>query len=216
MIILFSGEKGGSGKSTLAVQIGIERVKHGHPALIIDSDPQATAKNWINRRTIQPLINCIEMKARDFYRRIPELLDEYEDIIIDIAGRDSEEMRCALGFVDIVVFPVRPTMNDLETAQRVDELVGQILTVTNHIKKAFFVLSQAPPNPFRTSTNKDAIDYLTECENIATSPVVICSRSAYERASIEGVSVSELNPTATKAKKELSQLYKEIFSDDSK
>jgi hypothetical protein len=44
--------------------------------------------------------------------------------------------------------------------------------------------------------------------------VVICSRSAYEKASIEGVAVSELKPAAGKAKKELDQLYKEIFSDE--
>ena len=214
MLILFAGEKGGSGKSTLAVQTGIERVRRGHSAIIIDGDPQATARNWINRRTIEPQISCIQMKARDFHKKIPELLDEYEDIIIDIAGRDSEEMRRALGFVDVVIFPVRPTMNDLETAEKMDELVGSFLNVTNHIKNAFFVLSQASPNPFRSSTNKDALGYLVECENITTSQVVICSRSAYEKASIEGVAVSELKPAAGKAKKELDQLYKEIFGNE--
>lgn len=214
MLILFAGEKGGSGKSTLAVQIGIERVRQGHAAIIIDGDPQATARNWISRRSIEPQVSCIEMRAQDFNKNIPELLEDYEDIIIDIAGRDSEEMRRALGFVDVVIFPVRPTMNDLETAEKMDELVGSFLSVTNHLKKAFFVLSQASPNPFRSSTNKDALGYLVACENIATSEVVVCSRSAYEKASIEGVAVSELKPAASKAKKELDQLYKEIFSDE--
>ena len=216
MLILFAGEKGGSGKSTLAVQTGIERVRRGHTAVILDGDPQATAKNWIKRRTIEPQINCLEMNTKQFYSEIPSLIDEYEDIIIDIAGRDSEEMRRALGFVDVAVFPVRPTMNDLETAPKMDELVGQFLGVTNHIRKAFFVLSQASPNPFRKATNKDALDYLVECENIETSSVVICNRSAYEKASLEGVSVSELRPAATKAEKEIDKLYNEIFSDDAK
>lgn len=212
MIILFAGEKGGSGKSTLAVQIGIMRVQRQHSAVIVDADPQGTAKNWINRRAVSPKINCLEMEAENFYNQLPTLLDEYEDIIIDIAGRDSVEMRRALGFVDIVVFPVRPTMNDLETASKMDALVGQFSGT--HIKKAFFILSQASPNFHRTTNNQDAIDYLNLCKHIATSSTVICSRAAYEKASIAGVAVGELKPAAVKAQEEINKLYTEIFNND--
>ncbi len=225
MLILFAGEKGGTGKSTLAVQIGILRVTRGYSAVVVDGDPQATAKNWLNRRAVNqqnsfkglyPQISCIGMEGGDFYNQLPALVDEYDDIIIDIAGRDSEEMRRALGFVDVVVFPVRPTINDLETAPKMDKLVGQFLTVKSHIKKAFFVLSQASPNVFREATNQDAIDYLKACEHITTSSTIIFSRSAYEKASLQGLAVHELRPSATKAKEEINKLYNDIFDHDCK
>jgi chromosome partitioning protein len=215
MLILFAGEKGGSGKSSLAVQIGILRVLRGGSAVIIDSDPQATANNWINRRTVEPKINCLQMNGSDFYNQLPALVDEYDDIIIDIAGRDSEEMRRALGFVDVVVFPVRPTINDLETAPKMDKLVGQFLNVS-HIKKAFFVLSQASTNVYRKATNQDAINYLKACDNIETTQTIIFSRSAYEKASLQGLAVDELRPSATKAKEEINKLYNDIFDHDCK
>ncbi len=153
------------------------------------------------------------MQSSDFHQEIAKLVDNYDDIIIDIAGRDSEEMRVALGFVDTVIFPIRPTMNDLETSGKMDALIGRFLEQETYLKKSLFVLSQASPNPFRKSTTRDAQDYLSECGNIDVSQAVISLRAAYEKASIEGASISELSPKDHKAIKEFTQLYNEIFND---
>ena len=214
MLILIAGEKGGSWKSTIAVQLGIERTRKGVSTLVIDGDTQGTAHNWLSRRAAsghEPIVPCEEIRTGEFHVKMPNLVDQYEDIIIDIAGRDSAEMREALGFVDIAIFPVRPTMNDLETASRMDMLVGKYLKISEHLKRAVFVLSQASPNPFRSYTNRDAISYLSDCENIETLKSIICSRAAYERASIEGAAVTELTPAVRMAAKEFTNFYKEIF-----
>ena len=216
MLILLAGEKGGSGKSTIAVLLGIERAKRGHAVVVVDGDPQGTAKNWLERRKksgLEPVVPCEMMVAKDFHAKMPKLVDKYEDIIIDIAGRDSEEMRSALGFVDLVLFPVRPTMNDLETAEKMDQLVGRYLEVASHLKRALFVISQASPNPFRVSTNNEAKEFLAECGNIEICETMICSRAAYERASIEGASVSEIEQKDRKANEETINLYNDIFND---
>jgi len=215
MLILIAGEKGGSGKSTIAVQLGIERAKAGKSVLVVDGDPQATASNWLKRRKnsgLKPPVPYQKMQADDFNKELQKLVDKYDDIIIDIAGRDSEEMRQALMFVDIVLFPLRPTKNDLETAGNMDALIGRFLEKKTYLQKALFVISQSSPNPFRKSTTLEAKDYLSECGNIDVCESVVCLRASHERASIEGASVSELSPPDRKAKNEFLGFYKEIFN----
>lgn len=215
MIILFAGEKGGSGKSTLAVHIAIERALKEGSVVLIDADPQGTATNWITRREqygVEPKIHCAAMRSADFTEKLPALAEQYDDIIIDVAGRDSREMRSALSFSDVAVFPLRPTLNDLETAANIDTLVSEFQGDDFYLQKAFFVLSQASTNIFRSGTNQDAIDYLSDYGNIDLCSVSIGMRSSFEKASIEGCSVSELAPPDGKARKEVDGLYNAIFS----
>ena len=49
-IILIGGEKGGVGKSTIATNIAVEMSYRKAQIIIIDTDPQKTSINWIDRR----------------------------------------------------------------------------------------------------------------------------------------------------------------------
>ena len=49
-IILIGGEKGGVGKSTITTNIAIEMSYRKAEVIIIDTDPQKTSINWIDRR----------------------------------------------------------------------------------------------------------------------------------------------------------------------
>jgi len=49
-IILIGGEKGGVGKSTITTNIAVEMSYRKAEVMIIDTDPQKTSINWIDRR----------------------------------------------------------------------------------------------------------------------------------------------------------------------
>jgi len=49
-IILIGGEKGGVGKSTITTNIAVEMSYRKAEVIIIDTDPQKTSINWIDRR----------------------------------------------------------------------------------------------------------------------------------------------------------------------
>src|SRR3954453_9590439 len=54
-------QKGGTGKSSLAVSLAVAALERGLKVYIIDLDPQATARNWFERReAAQPEVATVE------------------------------------------------------------------------------------------------------------------------------------------------------------
>lgn len=215
MIIAVLGQKGGAGKSTIATQIAAARSLLNQKVLLIDGDDQGTATKWLSRRSEDSegeVIHLEQLAATQFYDRLGQVADQYNDIIIDVAGRDSEEMRTALSFVDVALFPLRPTLPDLETAGAMDELVSHAWENNKDLKKALFVLSQSPANPMRGQTGADAREYLSDFGNIETAVNAVCQRVAYENAAIAGAGVAELTPRDKKAVEEINALMGEIYN----
>jgi chromosome partitioning protein len=47
MIIAVCGQKGGTGKTTTAYSIAAEMVSRGRKVLLVDADPQGSARTWV-------------------------------------------------------------------------------------------------------------------------------------------------------------------------
>ena len=210
MIVLVGGEKGGSGKSTIAVNLAIEAMIQGAKTLLVDCDVQATAKKWIDRRgdLDAPAVAC--MSAETMPEKLANIVDQYDVVIIDVAGRDSEELRLPLVFVDIAIFPVRPTILDIETGETIDNLFAKYKEIMKRLDKALFVISQAPATAKRSSVIEEARQNLKSYKNLNIANTVIYQRTAYEKAAATGLCVSEIRPADKKASQEILELLKEI------
>lgn len=219
MYILVGGEKGGAGKSTLASMLAIEAVKHGKKVLLVDGDAQSTSSNWIARRKALTDLECpdvIKLDGDTFQSYLAKHEDKYDEVIIDISGRDSKELRVALSFVDLALFPVPPTLPSIETSKRIDELVGEYAKDNAHLQAALFVLWQVPTNAkAKEAALVDAVSFLQKIDNLEIADNYGCYRTAYQKAADVGISVSERlgdkYPKNPDASNEIRNLYFEIL-----
>jgi chromosome partitioning protein len=209
MILLLGGEKGGTGKSTVAVNLATWLARGGVDVIIIDTDPQRTAAQWVERRnTIPdlPRIHCVE-KYGNVYDTAQDLAQRYDQVIIDAGGRDSEELRTSLVVANMMCCPIKASQPDIETTVHANELV-KLAKSMNPGLDARLVISMATPNPV-VKEAAQARELLSELPEFALLQTVIRDRKVYRDAMIEGKGVLEL--TNEKATAEINQLATEIY-----
>lgn len=211
MIVLFGGEKGGTGKSTLATNLAVWLAKQGRDTIIIDTDRQMTASNWVDRRNTNETlvkVHCAE-KHGNVFHAVRDIAKRYDEIIIDAGGRDSEELRTALVAAHIVYVPLRASQPDLETSVHMNELVT-LARGMNPALDARLIISMAPTNPVINEA-KQAQELLRELPVFNLSDTIIRERKVYRDAISDGLGVVEMdNP---KAIAEIEALANEIYGE---
>jgi chromosome partitioning protein len=115
MVIALAGQKGGVGKTTTAVNIAAEWFARGKRVLLVDADPQSTARTWadVAAEGQHPAPTVVAMGA-GLHRpdQLPALARSYEMTIIDCPPRHGEIQRAALMVADLVVLPCGPSAVD--------------------------------------------------------------------------------------------------------
>ncbi|MEM8971399.1 MAG: division plane positioning ATPase MipZ [Pseudomonadota bacterium] len=212
VVVLVSGTKGGSGKSVTAKELVLIAANLGIQTSIVDRDAQGTSIKFMEKR--QKLIeegkkngnalgDLVMPRAKSLEGRLPSELIAAEAkagskfIVVDLAGRDDELVRDALKSVDAVVTPIRPTGEDLEEAEKFDEVVGAMWPNCPRLKAAFFMISQAPTHGVRKKNQLPmAIKHLQseKIQFINLMDMAISDRYQFVKASSDGnkFSVTEL------------------------
>ena len=209
MIVLLGGEKGGTGKSTLATNLAALLAHQGRDVLLVDTDRQRTAANWVDRRHLLkalPTVHCTERRGNVFHA-LRDLATRYDEIIVDAGGRDSEELRTALVAAHKVYVPLKASQPDLETSLHMNELIQLARGMNPHLE-ARVLICMAPTNPSIHETG-EAQELLTELTELQPSGVTINERKVYRDAMAEGRGVIEMDND--KAKAEISALAEEIY-----
>src|SRR6478752_6070258 len=106
MIVTVGSTKGGAGKSTLAVALALARVRAGRDVLLVDGDQQATAQTAIALRAEAgrlPAPACVWFPDhRVLGPQMRSQARRYEDVVIDVGGRDSHTLRAAVQLCDVL------------------------------------------------------------------------------------------------------------------
>ena len=137
--IAIISQKGGAGKTTLAIHLATAAAAES-VALIVDTDPQATASRWGEwRNGVDPeIIDCgAPTLLAGKLSKAAELGAELA--VIDTPPHADAIARQAARLADLILIPCRPKAFDLAAIEATAELVK-----ASH-KPAFVVLMAGPP-----------------------------------------------------------------------
>jgi len=214
MIIVIGGIKGGTGKTTIATNLAVINASYGKKTLLIDTDDhQRTLINWSEQRNaLQGFIldspSTIFLSGSNIHNKINQLAKDYDDIIIDVGGRESVSQRSALTVADRFVIPFQPSSFDLWTARCMKNMVDDLSKINNKLE-TFYVLNRA------VVRDKDIIDsmaILSELKILKAIPTFIFNRKAYRSAASVGLGVIEYRPLNLNAFAEMTIVYKHIYN----
>jgi chromosome partitioning protein len=200
-IIAVVGQKGGCGKTTTAQNLAVAASEAGQTVVLIDLDSQPTSANWGDRRTAEAPAVVSAQVAR--LRSVLEAARKQGTTlaVLDTPPRTSEATLEATKAADLVLVPVRPIINDMETLPALRELVTLAGGPVTYV-----VINAAPPQGKLYAEAQRAAKNM----GFEVCPVVLRQRAAYGYAPGGGQSVIEYEPNG-KAAEEIRALYKFVI-----
>lgn len=215
MIVVIGATKGGVGKTTIALNVAIGRALQGQRVWLVDGDRQATALTAVGVRsdaTIQPMVAAsLYCDGRDLRSQVKQQMHHYDDIIVDVGGRDSSSLRAALLVADALVVPFLPRSYDIWALDDIASLMRDSNELRDAPVRVITVMNQSDPSG---TDNADAERAASTIDGLGVTSVRIGRRKAFANAGGNGLSVLEATPKDTKAIAEIRQLLTVIFEND--
>jgi len=218
VITLICNQKGGVGKSTLLANIAVLLSQQGKDVLMVDADRQLSVSEWWAERKLThpdlPKIACVQQYG-SIDDTLEDLNNRYEHVLVDVTGRDSEELRSALLVCDHVIVPFRPSQVDLNVIPNVIKIINQSKRINPKLI-AKSCISIAPTN-VKVKDVEQIINAMNGCDDLPLLNTVIYDRKIYRDAMAEGAGVTEMNGKSDSdisAHKEMENLLGEIFNDN--
>ncbi len=195
-------QKGGAGKTTMALHLGIAAMhKDDLSVLILDTDPQQSAKQWAGFRPDKDLLRVSVATIAELDWHLKEARKEKVDlVIIDTAPRITSECIEITERADLVIVPAQPSVLDILAIGETLELIKK----GGNGRKTVIVLSRVPLN---SGEGEEAIEALQGLGTLLKSR--FSDRVDFRRSLTSGKGVTELAPKS-KAADEVKAVYQEI------
>lgn len=141
-VIAVLNQKGGSGKTTIATHLARSLQISGADVLLVDSDPQGSARDWAAVREDQPL-TVVGIDRPTIDRDVKNVARKVDFVVIDGAPQAADLAVSAIKAADFVLIPVQPSPYDIWATADLVELVKQRIDMTDGRLQAAFVVSRA-------------------------------------------------------------------------
>lgn len=213
MIVVVGNVKGGVGKTTLAINFAIARAARGRDVLLIDGDEQGTALTFTALRSEQASLHdytAVALSGPSVRVQARQLAPKYDDLLIDVGGRDTGSLRAALTIADTLLIPFQPRTFDVWAIDHMRALIEDAATINEKLK-AYSVLNAADAIG---KDNEDAAAVLRQCTNIHYLDCPLVRRKAFPNAAAQGKGVGEYTPRDPKAIDELTTLMAFVYQND--
>jgi chromosome partitioning protein len=196
-IIAVISQKGGAGKTTLAVNLAVAAELQDVPTVLIDLDPQSSAKTWHDLRASKEAPFVVSSQAS----RLEEVIgaartNGAELVIIDTAPHSESAALAAARAADLVLIPCRPAILDLKAIGSSGDLAALAK------KEAVVVLNAVPHQGKLAEEAEEAV----RSYGLSVAPVKLTQRAAYVHSLTGGQAAQEFEPDG-KAAQEITELY---------
>lgn len=203
-VISLINEKGGAGKSTCAINLACALHRQGKRVVLIDADPQGTARDW--REASPENADLPSVVALD---RPELLLTSLKTLAADFAVIDTparaEKMAAnVIRVSDIAIIPLQPSAADVWAAAATVKMIQAKRDIGGQIEAAFLATRLSGTTKLSKEMkagdwNEYGIDMLT---------TTISNRVSYAQSISDGVSVFETSDG--KAKAEIDLIVQEL------
>jgi chromosome partitioning protein len=149
----------------------------------------------------------VQLQGAAIRQQMKALRAKYQEIIIDVGGRDTGSLRAALTISDAILIPFQPRSVDLWAGAQIGSLVVEARAVND--LKAYAVINAADA---QGRDNDDALAVLQSIEGIRAIGTAIVRRKAFPNAFSAGLSVVEQHPQDPKAVAELLSIVDTLYA----
>lgn len=196
-VIALCGQKGGTGKTTTAIAVAAELYARGQRVLIVDADPQGSARTWadVAAEAGIPAPVVVAMGAK---MHAPGQLDDlargYDMTIVDCPPSNGDIQRSALMVAELAVFPCGPSAFDAWALAESVELATKARAVRPELDAVALITRRT----VGTTIGTGARDALAQA-GLRVLATELHYRIAYQEAPATGRGVAQYAPRAAAA-----------------
>lgn len=205
IVLAVLNQKGGAGKTTIATNLAHSFVKCQKKTLLVDSDPQGSARDW-NELSDSSIVPVVGLDRETIAKDLEAIWTGYDIVIIDGAPQIEKMSIAAVKIADFILIPVQPSPYDIWACADLVDIIRARQDVTEGKPKAAFVISRSIKNTKLSQEIYTALeDYKLPILKSTTTQRVIYPTSASEGKTV--FCEEESNPAA----QEIISLREEIM-----
>lgn len=195
----------------------IDAAKAGNGDVMPKRDNNKSKKISAKAIAILSMPTVIKLDNEGFWTELGEKVDLYDWVFLDVPGYDSPEIKSALAIVDIALFPLKLSMLDLRTANKINARIESYLGDEFPLKKAMWILNEVSPPSANRSPPDDEEEIASALRdnfaNLSVAEQRIALRKPFRKAANGGYCVvDDLQPGSSwvNGRQEIRGLYDEM------
>lgn len=198
-VIAFLNEKGGTGKSTVAINFATALHRQGKKTVLLDADPQATARDWRESAAVDADVPPV--LAADRPNTLSAALAglSADFVVIDGPAKAEAISAAIIGKADIALIVMQPSAADVWASAAMVKMIDSKRSLGGKIDAAFLVNRASAGRSLTAEIlggdwNEYGIDQLDS---------FVSDRESFKRALANGTTVFDTSDSQAKAEIQL-------------